>query len=245
VADGSRDAKAPARGSSSPAAAPGTRKAGRKYERRREEIVDMAAKVFAERGFHATTIDDLVKATGLQRGGLYHYIDSKLDLLIAIHERFIEPLLAEASEIQRQGLPADVELRELAHALMHAIATYRDQVTVFLHEWRIIESEPAWSNVRTARKEFEQIITDTLERGRQDGIFDFADLRLSVLAFLGMINYSYQWYDAQGRMPADRVADYFFEIYYGGLRAPNGSRNRARNGQTRAAARPKRGQAKG
>jgi TetR/AcrR family transcriptional regulator, cholesterol catabolism regulator len=70
--------------------------------RRRREIVDVGAKAFAEHGFHATTIDQLVEATGLQRGGLYHYIDGKLDLLIAIHERFIEPLLEEARPSRRR-----------------------------------------------------------------------------------------------------------------------------------------------
>lgn len=188
-----------------------------RYEKRRQEVVDKAAKVFAERGFHATTVDDLVEATGLQRGGLYHYMDSKMELLIAIHERFIDPLLADAREIASRDEPADVVLRALALALMGDIASYRDQVTVFLHEWRIIESDPAWKAVRKARKEFEQIITDILERGRDAGIFAFTDSRLTLLAFLGMINYTYQWYDPVGRTEPDRVANYFTDIFLGGI----------------------------
>ena len=67
-----------------------------RYEGRRQEVADIAARVFAERGYDATSIDDLVEATGLQRGGLYHYMEGKKDLLIRIHGRFIEPLLAES-----------------------------------------------------------------------------------------------------------------------------------------------------
>ena len=196
-----------------------TARSRERYEQRRQEVVDTAAKVFAERGFHATTVDDLVAATGLQRGGLYHYIDGKMELLIAIHERFIEPLLSEAREIAERDEPPETQLRSVAHALMGDIASYRDQVTVFLHEWRIIESDPAWKAIRKARKEFEQIITDILERGREEGTFAFTDSRLTLLAWLGMINYSYQWFDPEGRTQAPHVADYFTDIFLSGVRA--------------------------
>ena len=190
-----------------------------RYAQRRQEVVDTAARVFAARGFHATTIEDLVEATGLQRGGLYHYIDGKLDLLIAIHERFIDPLLDNAREISKREDPPDVQLRALAHALMDDIANYHDQVTVFLHEWKAIESEPAWKEVRGARQEFERIVSGVLKRGRDEGIFDFDDLRLTLLAFLGMINYSYQWFDPKGRVPPGRIADHFVDIFLAGVSA--------------------------
>ncbi len=132
--------------------------AHKRYEARRQEIVDIAANVFAERGYHATSIDNLVEATGLQRGGLYHYIGSKEELLFQIHERFIDPLLKEAQEIEARGEPPTETLRALAHALMSDIATYRDQVTVFLHEWKTLGSSqdgPRARKVMAARKQFE------------------------------------------------------------------------------------------
>src|ERR1700733_828274 len=175
--------------------------ATRRYAERRREIVDIAARVFAERGYHATSIDNLVEATGLQRGGLYHYIGSKEELLFQIHERFIEPLLTEAREIEARGAPPPDTLRELAHALMSNIATYRDQVTVFLHEWKTLggsQDGPRARKVMTARKQFEDVIDRTLKRGVDEGFYDLGDRRLAVLAFLGMINYTYQWYRRGG-----------------------------------------------
>src|SRR3712207_685275 len=126
---------------SSPPARPRSRE---RYEERRQEVIDIAARVFAQRGYDATTIDDLVEATGLQRGGLYHYMGSKQDLLIAIHERFLHPLLAQARAIAAEELPPEQALRGLAHALMENIARYTDQVTVFFQEWRTIEGDPRW-----------------------------------------------------------------------------------------------------
>ena len=141
----------------------------RRYEERRDSVIDAAARVFAKQGYDATTIDDLVAATGLQRGGLYHYIGGKQDLLIAIHERFLEPLLQQAREIAAQDLEPEPALRALAAALMDNIHHYRDQVTVFFHEWRTIEGDERWSQVRRERREFETIIADVLERGRAGG----------------------------------------------------------------------------
>jgi AcrR family transcriptional regulator len=218
----SRATKPPAKKAANGAAAPaaGPRKRTReRYDERREEVVDTAARVFAERGFHATSIDDLVEATGLKRGGLYHYIDGKKELLIRIHERFIDPLLNDAQEIVRRGEPPEATLRLLARALMHDIAAYRDQVTVFLHEWRIIENDPEWADIRKARKAFEACVDDTLKRGQDEGVFVMKDRRIALLAFLGMINYSYQWYQPGGRGKPDDIADQFCGIFLDGIRA--------------------------
>jgi AcrR family transcriptional regulator len=66
-----------------PGKRPGGANSAAKYDARRLELIDIAARVFARKGYHATSIDDLVEATGLKRGGLYHYITGKEDLLIA------------------------------------------------------------------------------------------------------------------------------------------------------------------
>jgi AcrR family transcriptional regulator len=181
------------------------------------EIADVAARLFAERGYHATSIQDLSDATGLQRGALYHYIEKKRDLLYSIHERFIDPLLAEAREIEARQEPPDVAIMELAHALMNVISTYHDQVTVFLHEWNTIADEPEWKEVRKSRREFEAIIQRVVERGVSEGMFKIDDVRLATLAFIGMINYSYQWYRPGGRANPDRVADVFGSIFLNGV----------------------------
>lgn len=199
----------------------GTRqaRARKRYEGRRQEVADIAARVFAERGYDATSIDDLVAATGLQRGGLYHYMESKKDLLIRIHGRFIEPLLAESRVICTAAPPPDIALRLLAQALMENIDRYRDQVTVFFNEWRMIEHDPEWAEIRASRKEFADMIGGVLERGAQEGMFTIADQRMTLFAFLGMLNYSHQWFDPAGSVPASEVADQFCDIFLRGIAA--------------------------
>lgn len=191
------------------------------HEARKREIVDIAARLFAERGYHATSIGDLAEATGLQRGGLYHYIGSKENVLFLIHERFIEPLLEEANVIEARGLPPDETLRALAHALMRDIADYRDQVTVFLHEWRTVAAsrdDDRVVNVRRARAEFEAVVARTLRRGIEQGVFKIEHPKLAVLGFLGMINYTYQWYRPGADYAPEAVASAFCDFFLDGIR---------------------------
>ncbi len=185
---------------------------------RKTEIVAEAAQLFAAKGYHATSIQDLVDATGLQRGALYYYIENKKDLLFEIHKRFIEPLLEEAHRIELEYRPADETLRELARALMVDIERFRNEVTVFLHEWSTIRDDPKWDTVRVARREFESVIERVLRSGIDDGIFSVQDVQIAKLAFLGMINGSYQWFDVEGRLSAGEIADCFSSIFLDGVR---------------------------
>ena len=102
---------------------------------------------------------------------------------------------------------------------MHDIAVYQDQVTVFLHEWRVIRDAPEWHHVREARREFEQIVQSILEQGERERVFDVRATRLTVLAFLGMINYSYTWYSARGPHTSEEIADHFAGIFMEGIRS--------------------------
>jgi AcrR family transcriptional regulator len=190
-----------------------------RYSARRDQVVDQAAAVFARKGFHGTSIDDLVEATGLHRGGLYYYIGSKEQLLIRIHERFIGPLLEQARNIVERSEPPEVELRLLADALIRDIVDYRDQVTVFLHEWKVVANNPEWQDVHRARREFESIIATCIRRGCESGVFRELDVPLTMRGFLGMINYTYMWLRAEGRSSAAEVSQAFSDIFLHGILA--------------------------
>jgi AcrR family transcriptional regulator len=188
-----------------------------RYDARRNELIDIAARLYAERGYHGTSVDDLVEATGLQRGGLYHYIEGKHDLLVGIHDRFIEPLLTRAREIAAEDGSPEAKLRELACSLMGIIATYQDHVTVFLNDWRAIKEGPGWERIHAVRREFESIVEQVLDDGRANGHFAITRTRLPTMAFLGMINYSYQWYDPRGSLTPDEIGNELASIFLQGI----------------------------
>jgi TetR/AcrR family transcriptional regulator, cholesterol catabolism regulator len=199
-----------------PTPSPPTRPALRaRYEARRSEVVATAARLFAERGYDGTSISELTEATGLAAGGLYHYIEGKDDLLIAICDELLEPLLARAREIAAAEAPSVEQLRELVAAWVAHVVAHRHHMLVFTQERQAIERQPRWRRVRSQRKAFEKILDDVLARGEADGSMTFADRRLSLLALLGMVNYTPQWVRPNGRLSAAEIADGYCALVLG------------------------------
>jgi AcrR family transcriptional regulator len=190
-----------------------------RYERRRADVVAAAARTFAERGYHGTSIDDLIEATGLTRGGLYHYTDSKEALLIAVLDELMDPLLERARELLAAPGTPEEQLRALTRAWLEHIAAHRDHMVVFNQERRTLERDPAWKHIRAARREFERLLGGVLERGVQAGAFRTADPQLTQLALLGMANYTAQWYAPRRRLSAEQIADRYVELLLDGIRA--------------------------
>jgi AcrR family transcriptional regulator len=178
-------------------------------------VIAAAASEFAARGFHATTMQDLVTATGLTAGGLYHYIGSKDELLVRICDQLMEPLLAEVREIVASELAADLQLREIVRAWMVHVEGNRDHVLVFQQERHVLERGPQWRAVRRQRKDFETLLAGVLERGERDGRFHFADRDLALRALLGMVNHTAQWFREPGRLSAEQIADGYVDLLLG------------------------------
>lgn len=193
--------------------APPTRPALReRYDKRRREVIATAAELFAERGYQATSMSELTEATGLAAGGLYHYIESKEELLILICDELLDPLLERAGEIVATPAPPADQLRELLHAWLAQIASHRDHMLVFAQERHVIEREPQWRRVRGQRKAFEQLLDDVLSRGERDGSMRFDDRAFTLLTLLGMVNYTPQWLRLRGRLSPEQIADGYCDV---------------------------------
>lgn len=201
-------------------ASPPTRPALRaRYDARRRKLIEAAAKVFAKRGYHATTIEHLIAASGLTRGGIYHYTASKRDLLLAVVDELMQPLLAEAREIVQRPQPAEAHLRELLRVWLRHVASHRDHMLVFAQERRTLEGGRGWSEVRDARRRFEQMLKEVIERGEREGSFAIADEQLAMLMLLGAVNYTPQWFEPRGRLAPEQIADLYCDTLLEGIRA--------------------------
>ncbi len=207
---------------------PPTRPALReRYERRRRDVIATAARLFAERGYQATSMSELTEATGLAAGGLYHYIESKDQLLISICDELVDPLLDRARElVAEETPPAELpehatqhqrQLRALLHAWLAHIASHRDHMLVFAQERHVIEREPQWRRVRSQRKAFEKLLDDVLARGERDGTMHFDDRSFTLLTLLGMVNYTPQWWNPHGRLGPGEIADGYCDLVLRGL----------------------------
>ena len=193
--------------------APPTRPALRaRYDRRRRAVADAAARVFAERGYHATSIAALLDATGLSTGALYHYVRGRDELLVLICDELLDPLLERADEISATDAPPESQLRALLHAWLEHIERHLDHMRVFQQERHVIEREPRWHEIRAKRLRFERSLDGVLERAEQSGALAFDDRRLALLALLGMVNYTPMWFRPGGRLRAAQIADGYCDL---------------------------------
>jgi AcrR family transcriptional regulator len=183
-------------------------------------MVFAAAKVFARQGYDSTTMQDLAASMGLATGALYHYFGSKEQLLIEICDQLMEPLLDRARELMRGDGPPDEQLRALVRMWVTNVVQYRDHMLVFQQERHAIETGAQWRGVRESRKAFERLAQGALERAGVAGSPGSADRRapdgrLALMALLGMVNHTPQWYRSRGRLTPEEIADGYLELLTG------------------------------
>jgi TetR/AcrR family transcriptional regulator, cholesterol catabolism regulator len=173
-----------------------------RYDRRRQEVVYQAARAFARQGYDQTTMQELAATMGLATGALYHYFGGKETLLRAICDQLMEPLLEQATDLLADEAPADEQLRTLVRLWVAHVIEHRDHMLVFQQERHVIESGEQWRRVRSSRKAFERLVADVVQRAHPRG-----DSRLALLALLGMVNHTAQWYRPRGELTPAQIAD--------------------------------------
>jgi AcrR family transcriptional regulator len=173
-----------------------------RYDRRRQQVVYQAAKVFAQHGYDQTTMQELAASMDLAAGTLYHYFGGKEQLLMAICDQLMEPLLDEATDLLTELESPEEQLRSMARLWVAHVVEHRDHMLVFQQERHVIESGDQWRKVRASRKAFERLVADVIDRAHPAG-----DSRLALLALLGMVNHTAQWYRPRGRLTPEQIAD--------------------------------------
>jgi AcrR family transcriptional regulator len=185
-----------------------------RYDKRRQEMISAAAKIFSRQGYDQTTMQDLAASMGLATGALYHYFGSKEQLLVCICDQLTEPLLARAREIMLGDEPVQERLRTLVRLWVANVIEYRDHMLVFQQERHVIEVDDRWRPVRESRKAFERIVHNALKEAHPDHDANM-DPRLRLGALLGMVNHTAAWYRPYGRLTADQIADGYLALVLG------------------------------
>lgn len=194
---------------------------GERFEVNRERVIAKAAELWARNSYHGTGIAELCDAVGLGRGALYHYIGSKEALLYRISKTQLDRMNDQAEELLRAGLPAEELLRELARGLLRNIATHRAEWTVFFREYIALTGENR-DHIVAARERYEGYWRQALDRGVAEGTLRPLP-KLFVKGILGMLNYTYLWFAAEGPITPEQLGDDFIDTLLDGMRKPKSS----------------------
>jgi TetR/AcrR family transcriptional regulator, cholesterol catabolism regulator len=134
---------------------------------RREELTRIAARLFADRGYHGTSLADLAEALGIQKASLYHHIDSKEDLLWEVARAGAESFHTALDAVP-EGLPATEKIRLALRAHLRVVGEQLDVATVFTREWRALQGERRERFV-AERRRYEERIRDLFREGVERG----------------------------------------------------------------------------
>ena len=182
---------------------------------RRNELTRQAARLFAERGYHGTSIGDLAEAMGVQKGSLYAHIASKQDLLYETMRDGANAFHGALDTIP-DGLPVTERIRLALRAHLRVVSEQLDVATVFVREWRYLQGE-RHDEIVAERRRYEERFRLLFREGRELGELrtDLDDATAALLA-LSAANWAYTWL-RPGR-DTDELADRFHALLLDGMR---------------------------
>lgn len=181
-----------------------------------ETLIRIAAKLFASRGYDATSVSDIVESASLTKGALYYYFNTKEDVLFAIHQRFIAAEMAQAQQIVKRYPEPTTRIRYLIVSLIESIAEFHNEVTVFFREMHRL-SPNLFEQVQTVRDQYEAIFKNAIQAGQDQGVFRAdIDPRLMTLGLFGQCNWTYTWMKSDGPLTPKQIGEHMANIFLQG-----------------------------
>lgn len=184
---------------------------------RKEQLIEVAAKLFKQKGYASTSMRDLAAEIGIEAASLYHHIKSKEEILETICFEMASKFTDAITETNDIYFNAEERLRMAIKNHVLIITQNINRSSVFLHEWRSL-TEPKLAEFIAQRNQYEQGIRVILNDGINEDLFDNVDEKFAALTILSTVNWINEWYNPDGKMNAEQVAEKLSDFIFGGLR---------------------------
>jgi len=183
---------------------------------REDQLLQIATRLFKEKGYPNTSMQDLADALGVQKASLYYYIESKEELLRRLLEHAFTLVGAQIDEIYATNVPP---LEKLRRALENHAVTIMDNlnlVSVYMDEYRNLPPRRL-KQVLAVRKHYEQTLMQILQEGIASGDFRPVNVEMTVYGLLGMLNWTVQWFSPTGKLSSQEIASILVDLALYGL----------------------------
>ena len=194
-------------------------------EERRKRIIREAAALFNKTGYFNTSMDDIAEAVGLRKPTLYYYISSKEQILYLMHEELIDNLISLHQSRLNTRISCGQLLQEVLIDILEEIDEFPGYVRAFFEHYRELDGDKK-KQIESKRDAYFRMIVDVIRKGQAQGEFQKSDPTFTALAFFGMCNWTYQWYNPQGRWRPREIALRLWDTFMYGVA------NHARNGNS-------------
>ena len=182
-----------------------------------DHLLGTAARVFAEKGFHPTTMRDLARATGMSLAGMYHYVSGKDELLYLIQERCFARVLAGAEAALGVADDPTERLRRFIHHHIAFFTTHMSEMKVLSHEAQSLSADRV-EGINQLKRRYTRLLIGLIRAARPND--PRIDSNVAAYALFGMMNWIYTWYDPSGPVSPQALADQLAGLYLDGLTTP-------------------------
>ncbi|SFA75273.1 transcriptional regulator, TetR family [Lentibacillus halodurans] len=178
----------------------------------RKKIIEEALVLFERYGFHGVTVNQIVDKTGTSKGGFYHHFTSKDELLFVIHDEFITYALEKATIANETYDDPIKKLQAIIKDFVKTFGLYKPHISVFYQE--NIYLKPEYEiRIKKKRDQFKQIMMNALSEGKEAGEFrDDVPVDITAMAILGMVNWTYKWYQSSGTKSIDEIGSIYVDL---------------------------------
>ena len=182
-----------------------------------EEVIDVAYRLFSEKGYEATSIRDICKATNLTTAGLYHYIRSKEELFYRVEERLYKEFEALFEKTEDRRDPRKT-IQTFIHDYCRLMLTHKDVITIIL-EKAISEGKSEFARGSMERKRrFFKNIKDTLSRAKRGGTAnEVIDTTVASFILIAIVNWLSLWYNPRGEIKQEELIDSLSQFFIKGF----------------------------
>jgi TetR/AcrR family transcriptional regulator, cholesterol catabolism regulator len=185
---------------------------------RRDELLELAARMFAERGFRATTVRDIADAAGILSGSLYHHFDSKESMVDELLSRFQEELFGRYEEIVAEGAGPRETLEAVVVASFESIDRHHAEVAIYQNEAKYLAQFERFSYLRERNRQFRKLWAGILEDGVRAGVFrKDLDVELVYRFIRDTVWVAVHWYRPGGELSAHEIAKQYLGILLDGI----------------------------
>ena len=188
----------------------------RKKGNKIKEINGVVTRLFAQKGYHNTSMREIARDLGMNQSSLYHYFDSKEDILYALLNDAIDDALGTLEEICGSDLSPHGKLNQVLSFYTNYYAGDQDRLRLLVNEQGNLGNEYRQVLIEKERRYvrlIQSILKDLADEGRMKTI----PPSVAAFAFFGMVHYTIKWYDKNGPVKSGELADYFLEIFTEGI----------------------------
>jgi AcrR family transcriptional regulator len=187
-----------------------------------DDVMSAAVELFATQGYANTSVQQVVAAAGVTKGAMYHYFESKDDLLFGIYETLLSLQKARLDEIIARGGPTDDVLTAVCVDVVQTSIDHLPEGTVFFRSMHML-SAPRQQEVTRRRRAYHDEFAELIERGRSEGIYR-TDIPVAMLVahFFSDVHYLSHWYSPEGPEDQTLVAEQLTDLFLTSIRSTNG-----------------------